>query len=96
MTFVRSKPQRIEALCRITKFTKNELKLIYQGFKQVNLLHNTNNFEQSTMRHAGRIATTKSEHNNSLYLLTEKLTFKNLKQHLLKFNLKYCWSVNSV
>ncbi|GIY59663.1 kv channel-interacting protein 1 [Caerostris darwini] len=34
MTFVRSKPQRIEALCRITKFTKNELKLIYQGFKQ--------------------------------------------------------------
>lgn len=36
MTFVRSKPQRIEALCRITKFTKNELKLIYQGFKQVN------------------------------------------------------------
>ncbi|KAG8188351.1 hypothetical protein JTE90_022552 [Oedothorax gibbosus] len=34
MTFVRSKPQRIEALCRITKFSKNELKLIYQGFKQ--------------------------------------------------------------
>ncbi|XP_023232729.1 A-type potassium channel modulatory protein KCNIP1-like [Centruroides vittatus] len=32
--FVRFKPERIDALCKRTKFTRNELKLMYQGFKQ--------------------------------------------------------------
>ncbi|GFT56745.1 hypothetical protein NPIL_92581 [Nephila pilipes] len=31
----RYRPQRINALCRLTNFTKSEIKLIYQGFKQV-------------------------------------------------------------
>ncbi|XP_055948317.1 calsenilin-like isoform X2 [Argiope bruennichi] len=31
----RYRPQRINALCRLTSFSKSEIKLIYQGFKQV-------------------------------------------------------------
>ncbi|XP_022253550.1 Kv channel-interacting protein 4-like [Limulus polyphemus] len=34
MTVIRCKPDGIDALCRTTKFTKKELKLMYQGFKQ--------------------------------------------------------------
>lgn len=32
---VRCQPERIEDLCRSTKFTRKELKFMYQGFKQV-------------------------------------------------------------
>ncbi|KAG0412782.1 hypothetical protein HPB47_010074, partial [Ixodes persulcatus] len=32
---VRCQPERIEDLCRSTKFTRQELKFMYQGFKQV-------------------------------------------------------------
>lgn len=32
----RYRPQRINALCRLTNFSKSEIKLMYQGFKQVN------------------------------------------------------------
>ncbi|EEC03198.1 kchip4.2, putative [Ixodes scapularis] len=31
---VRCQPERIEDLCRSTKFTRQELKFMYQGFKQ--------------------------------------------------------------
>ncbi|XP_076359439.1 A-type potassium channel modulatory protein KCNIP1-like isoform X1 [Tachypleus tridentatus] len=34
ITVIRCKPDGIDALCRTTKFTKKELKLMYQGFKQ--------------------------------------------------------------
>ncbi|XP_022252083.1 Kv channel-interacting protein 4-like [Limulus polyphemus] len=39
-TVVRCKPDGIETLCRTTKFSKKELKFMYQGFKQV--IHRTN------------------------------------------------------
>lgn len=32
---VRIKPEKIETLCKITKFTRRELQLMYRGFKQV-------------------------------------------------------------
>lgn len=32
---VRIKPEKIETLCKVTKFTKRELQLMYRGFKQV-------------------------------------------------------------
>ncbi|GBM41264.1 hypothetical protein AVEN_180554-1 [Araneus ventricosus] len=31
----RHKPERLEALCRNTKFTRKEIRLMYQGFKQL-------------------------------------------------------------
>ncbi|XP_075554419.1 Kv channel-interacting protein 4-like isoform X2 [Dermacentor variabilis] len=34
MTVVRCKPETISALCKSTKFSKEEIKRIYQGFKQ--------------------------------------------------------------
>lgn len=34
MTVVRCKPETIGTLCKSTKFTKDEIKRIYQGFKQ--------------------------------------------------------------
>ena len=33
--FARHKPGELEHLCKETKFTKKEIRLIYQGFKQV-------------------------------------------------------------
>ncbi|KAH6927028.1 hypothetical protein HPB50_025343 [Hyalomma asiaticum] len=35
MTVVRCKPETISTLCKSTKFNKEEIKRIYQGFKQV-------------------------------------------------------------
>lgn len=32
---VRIKPEAIDTLCQLTKFTKRELQLMYRGFKQV-------------------------------------------------------------
>lgn len=35
VAMVRYQPERIDELCRSTKFTRQELKFMYQGFKQV-------------------------------------------------------------
>jgi len=32
---VRYKPEGLDALCRLTKFTRKELQIMYRGFKQV-------------------------------------------------------------
>ena len=32
---VRYKPEGLDSLCRLTKFTRKELQIIYRGFKQV-------------------------------------------------------------
>ena len=32
---LRAKPVRLEELCRDTKFTKREIRVMYRGFKQV-------------------------------------------------------------
>jgi len=32
---VRYKPEGLDALCRVTKFTRKELQIMYRGFKQV-------------------------------------------------------------
>ena len=34
---LRAKPVRLEELCRDTKFTKREIRVMYRGFKQVRL-----------------------------------------------------------
>ena len=35
---VRYKPEGLDALCRLTKFTRKELQIMYRGFKQVRYL----------------------------------------------------------
>jgi len=32
---VRHKPEGLDALCQLTKFTRKELQIMYRGFKQV-------------------------------------------------------------
>lgn len=34
----RYKPERLDALCKTTKFSRKEIRLMYQGFKQVKYL----------------------------------------------------------
>jgi len=34
---VRHKPEGLDALCQLTKFTRKELQIMYRGFKQVGL-----------------------------------------------------------
>lgn len=35
----RCKPQRLDKLCKVTKFSRDEIRLMYQGFKQVSAVN---------------------------------------------------------
>ena len=41
---LRHKPDSIDSLCKVTKFSRKELQLIYRGFKQVNSVYYTHTY----------------------------------------------------